>query len=168
MLSRTSRYEILRKIELNVGHPVSEAGLSPETRKAVDSLAMVQRNLFAIADILRGEKSRVESSPVLSFSHKVHKDKQMLVHEDEVKVLQGELDAKIAEVSARIANEDRAKVAANPEAQPEEAKAYVLKCPSCAATIPMPAGRFVKCPYCRSVISIQDMGDQIKSLIQSI
>jgi DNA-directed RNA polymerase subunit RPC12/RpoP len=43
-----------------------------------------------------------------------------------------------------------------------------LKCPTCGASLPMPTGRYLKCGYCRSTISIQDVSSQIRDLIQKV
>ena len=65
MLSQASKEEILRKLESKTGHPVSEEGLSPGNRRAIANLAEIQRNLFAISEVLNGEQGRVQRSAEL-------------------------------------------------------------------------------------------------------
>jgi DNA-directed RNA polymerase subunit RPC12/RpoP len=169
MLSQASKQEILRKLEAKLGHPVSEEGLSPGTRRAIASLAVIQRDLFAISEVLNGEQSRIQRSALLSLSSRLHKENEMAMHGAEVKSLQSEVDNKISEISAQMIQEDEARSSGLP---PPERKgdlgAVELKCPNCGAALPMPTGRFVKCEYCSATLSIQDVSSQIRSMIQSI
>jgi DNA-directed RNA polymerase subunit RPC12/RpoP len=169
MLSRTSRQEILRKLEAKVGHPIDERDLSLGSRQAITNLADIQRHLLVISEILYGEQNRVEHSVLLSFSSRLHKDKEIKVHADEIRMLQTEIDNKISELSSQILQEFKAIQSGQPP--PERLggiDAIQLKCPTCGAILPMPTGRFVKCEYCDSVLSIQDVSSQIKSIIQKI
>jgi len=169
MLSRASKEEILRKLEAKVGHPVSEEGLSPGNRQAVANLAEIQRNLFAISEVLNGEQSRIQRSALLSLSSKLHRDKEMEMHGAEVKSLQMEMDNKISEISAQILREDEARGSGLPPPERQGGlDAVELKCPNCGATLPMPNGRFVRCEYCSATLSIQDVSSQIRSMIQRI
>ena len=148
---------------------MSEDSLSPGTRRAISNLAEIQRNLLAISEVLNGEQSRVQRSPLLSLSSRLHKDSEMEMHSAEVKSLQTEVDNKISEISAQVLQEDEARSSGLP---PPERKggisAVELKCPDCGAVLPMPTGRFVKCEYCSATLSIQDVSSQIRSMIQSI
>jgi len=169
MLSQASKEEILRKLESKTGHPVSEEGLSPGSRRAIANLAEIQRNLFAISEVLNGEQSRIQRSALLSLSSKLHKDNEMEVHGAEVKSLQTEIDNKISEISAQILQEDEARSSGLPPPERQGGLVAVeLKCPNCGAVLPMPTGRFVKCGYCSTTLSIQDVSSQIRSMIQSI
>jgi hypothetical protein len=169
MLSRPSKEEILRKLEAKVGHPVSEEGLSPGNRQAVANLAEIQRNLFAISEVLNGEQSRIQRSALLSLSSRLHKDSEMETHGAEVKSLMTEIDNKISEISAQILREDEARSSGLPPPERQGGlDAVELKCPNCGAVLPMPNGRFVKCEYCSTTLSIQDVSSQIRSMIQSI
>ena len=169
MLSRASKEEIIRKLEAKVGHPVSEEGLSPGTRRAIANLAEIQRNLFAISEILNGEQSRIQSSALLSLSSKLHKDTEMDMHGIEVKSLQTEIDNKISEISTQILQEEEARSSGLPPPERQGGlDAVELKCPNCGATLPMPNGRFVKCEYCSAILSIQDVSSQIRTMIQSV
>ena len=91
------------------------------------------------------------------------------MHRAEVRSLQTEIDNKISEISTQILQEDEARSTGLP---PPERRgglnAVELKCPNCGAALPMPTGRFVRCEYCSSPLSIQDVSSQIRSLIQSI
>jgi DNA-directed RNA polymerase subunit RPC12/RpoP len=169
MLSQASKEEIFRKLEASVGHPVTEEGLSPGNRRAVANLAEIQRNLFAISEVLNGEQSRIKRSALLSFASKLHKDDEMEKHGAEVKSLQTEVDNKISEISAQILREDEAMSSGLPLPERQGGlDAVELKCPNCGAVLPMPNGRFVKCQYCSTTLSIQDVSSQIRSMIQSI
>jgi hypothetical protein len=169
MLSRASKEEVLRKLEAKVGHPISEEGLSPGNRQAVANLAEVQRNLFAISEVLGGEQSRIQRSALLSLSSRLRKDNEIAMHGTEVKSLQTEIDNKISEISGQILREDEAKSSGLPPPERRGGlEAIELKCPNCGATLPMPNGRFVKCEFCSATLSIQDVSSQIRSLIQSI
>jgi len=169
MLSRASKEEILRKLEAKVGHPVTEEGLSPGDRRAIANLAEIQRNLFAISEVLSGEQSRIQQSALLSLSSKLHKHTEMETHMAEVKSLQTEIDNKISEISEQIRQEDEARSSGIPLPERQGGMGAVeLKCPNCGAALPMPNGRFVKCEYCSATLSIQDVSSQIRSMIQSI
>ncbi len=169
MLSRTSRQEIIRKLEAKAGYPIEERTLSVGIRQAITSLADFQRHLFVISEILNGERGRIEGSPALSLSSRLRKDRELELHADEIRGLQREIDNKVAEISAQIVQEDKARQSGQP--LPERAKeidAIQLKCPTCGASLPMPTGRFVKCEYCGATLSIQDMSSQIRTMIQRI
>jgi len=169
MLSRSSRQELLRKLSAKVGYPIREESLSPETRRAITNLATFQRHLFVISEILNGERGRVEQSAILSVSSRLHKDREMEAHLEEIGKLQKEIDAKMAEISAQILLEDEAKQSGVPAPGREGGLGAVeLKCPTCGATLPMPTGRYVKCNYCNSTLSIQDVSSQIRDMIQKV
>jgi hypothetical protein len=169
MLSRASRQEILRKLEVKVGNPIIEDELSPESRQAIDSLTEIQRNLFAISEILNGEQDRVKQNALLSLSSRLRKDNEMETHAAEVNNLQKEVDNKISEISEQILQEEEARRSGRLPPKREGGLAAVeLKCPNCSAVLPMPTGRFVKCEYCGTTLSIQDVSSQIKEMIQSI
>jgi len=169
MLSRASKEVILRKLEAKVGHPVSEEGLSPGTRRAIANLAEIQRNLFAISEVLNGEQSRVQRSALLSLSSKLRRDTETKMHGAEVKSLQTEIDNKISEISAQILREDEARSSGLPPPERQGGlDAVELRCPNCGAALPMPNGRFVKCEYCSAILSIQDVSSQIRNMIQRI
>ena len=149
MLSRASKEEILRKLGAKIGHPVSEEGLSPGNKRAVTSLAEIQRNLFAISEVLNGEQSRIQRSALLSLSSKLHKDTEMEMHRAEIGSLQTEIDNKISEISAQMLKEDEARSSGLPLPERQGGlDAVELKCPTCGAALPMPTGRYVKCEYC--------------------
>jgi hypothetical protein len=169
MLSRTSKEEILRKLDSRVGFPINEKDLSMATRQAIANLAAVQRNLFVISEILNGEQSRIEGSVVLKVASKVRKDKEVASHATEIEGLQAEISNKISELSDHILQEVKAKDSGTPPpARYGNVEAVQLKCPNCGADLPMPTGRFTKCQYCNTTVSIQDVSSQIKNLIQSI
>lgn len=169
MLSRTSRQEILRKLSDRVGHPVEEGKLSPDTRRAVRNLADVQRHLLVIEEILQGERGRVERSRLLTFASRFREDGEIAVHAGEIRKLQGELDAKVSEISGQIKKEEEARESGKPvPAREGGAEAVQLKCPACGAGLPMPTGRYVKCEYCGSAMSIKDISSQMTQMIRSI
>jgi hypothetical protein len=169
MLSRTSRQEILRKLEVKVGYPIDEERLSMGTRQAITNLADFQRHLLVISEILNGEQGRVERSVILSFSNRLQKDTEIESHAAEITKLQKEIDDKISEISTQIRQEENARQSGQPPPERSGAvDAIQLKCPTCGAALPMPTGRFVKCEYCDATISIQEVSSQISKMIQSI
>lgn len=172
MLSQTSRREILRKINFRTGYQVIEYNLSPATRQAITNLAEVQRHLFVITEILRGEDSRIQRSAILTMASKIGKDSEKAERAtlaDEMSKLQAEIDAKVEVISNQIVAEESARQSG---AAPPEYKGKLdlveLKCPSCGATLPIPTGRFTTCQYCKATLTIQDVSTQLKSMIQGI
>lgn len=172
MLSQTSRQEILRKINAKIGYTFNEANLTPSTRQAISNLATVQRHLFAITEILRGENSRIRGSLILSTAAKIGKGSEKTERAalaDEISKLQVEIDSKVTDISDQVVAEDTARQSGQP---PPEYKGKLeliqLKCPSCGAALPIPTGRFSTCQYCRATLTIQDVSSQLKSMIQGI
>lgn len=169
MLSRTSRQEILRRLEAKAGFQIDEGRLTVETRQAIGILADFQRHLFVITEILNGEEGRVEDSVLLTLASRVRKDEEIAAHSGEIAKLQGEIDAKVDELSKQIAGEAEALRKGSP---PPERKGRLqtakLECPSCGAELPIPTGRYVRCEYCNSTVSIQDVSGQMKELIRKI
>jgi len=169
MLSQVSRKEIVRRLEVRVGHPLDDGALSPGTKQAITELASVQRHLFIISEVLKGEQSRLEKSTILRLSSKIHRDRELEAHSEEIVKLQAEINAKVSEISSRILQEDRASQTGEPLPDRQRSGEPVqLKCPTCGAALPMPTGRFMKCQYCNSALSIQDVSEQIATMIRSI
>jgi LSD1 subclass zinc finger protein len=169
MLSSTAREAVVRKLQAKVGHPIDEAKLSPGTSQAIANLSVFQRHLFVISKILNGEQGRVEHSTLLTLTSKIHKDREIERHVEEIRGLQAELDAKISEIATQITAEEKAILAGQPLPEREGGiEAVELKCSSCGAVLPMPTGRFVRCQYCNATLSIQDVSPQIRSMIQNI
>jgi hypothetical protein len=169
MLSRASRQEILRKLEAKVGHPLNEENLSLESRRAITNLTEIQRNLFAISEILNGEQNRVRQNAILSISSRLRKDNEMETHLAEVSNLQKEIDGKVSEISGEILlEEEAARSGRLPPPREGGLEAVELKCPNCGAKLPMPTARYVKCEYCETTFSIQDVSSQIREMIQKI
>jgi hypothetical protein len=169
MLSSTSRQEVLRRLGASLGYPVNESNLSPGTKQAITNLSVVQRHLFVISEILRGEQSRVERNALLSLSSRLRKDQERAAHSVEIKQLQSEIDSKISELSTQILEEDRARQSGQPPPfRQGTIEPVQLKCPNCGAALPMPTGRFVECKYCNAALSIQDVSSQIRTMIQGI
>jgi hypothetical protein len=172
MLSHTSRQEIVRKLNSEIGYSFKEENLTPSTRQAITNLAAVQRHLFVITEILRGENSRIESSFILRSASKLGKDSgktERTAQANEISKLQSEIDAKVSALSTQILAEENARLAG--QAPPEykgNLELVQLKCPSCGAALPMPTGRFITCQYCKATLTIQDVSNQLKSMIQSI
>jgi hypothetical protein len=169
MLARTSRSEILHKLESRVGYPIAEQNLSPATRQAITSLANIQRHLFVMSEILEGERGRVRSNALLSLGSRLRRDKDMDKHADEIAMLEKEMNNKVLELSAHIAQEDMARQMGQPApVRDGGADPVELKCPNCGASLPLPTARFVKCEYCGTTLSIQDVSSQIRTFIQKI
>jgi DNA-directed RNA polymerase subunit RPC12/RpoP len=172
MLSSTSRQTVMEKINSKLGFQIKEEELSPNVRQSITNISMVQRHLYVIMEILRGEESRVSGNPLLSFASRLGKDsgrKERLDLSEQISKLQAEIDNKISEIADRILAEYNARAAGEPiPGSQRKIEAVKLKCPTCGANLPIPTGRFVRCEFCKSTISIQDVSTQISGLIQSI
>lgn len=172
MLSQKSRQEILRRIYSKVGYTVDEANLTPATKQAITNLATIQRHLLVITELLEGENSRIERSTLLRLASKIGRDserKERAKLTEEIRQLQLEVDAKVSELSDRVFKEENARQTGQP--LPEHGGSIEiaqLKCPTCGAALPLPTGRFVKCQYCSTVLTIQEVSSQMKSMIQNI
>ena len=172
MLSQTSRMEVLKRINSKVGFSVREDLLSPSTRQAITNLAAVQRHLLVVTTLLRGEQSRVEKSLVLRAASRLGRDserKERAELGEEMAKLQDEVDRKVDELAAQVLQEEKARRAGLPPPEREgKLEAVELKCPTCGAALPMPTGRLVKCRYCGTALSIQEVGSQMSSIIGNI
>jgi len=172
MLSQTSRQEILRKITTRVAFAFNETDLTPGTRQAITNLATMQRHLIVVKELLAGEEGRIEKSALLRFASKIGKDSEREERaklSEEIDKLQAEVDAKVSELSDRILKEESARQAGQPP--PEHGgrlEITQLKCPTCGAALPLPTGHLVKCEFCSATLSIQDLSEQMRSMIQSI
>lgn len=172
MLSQDSRQQILRRIYSKVGFTVDEVSLTAATRQAITNLATMQRHLLVITELLEGENSRIQKSALLRLASRIGLDSERgeranLV--EEISKLQLEVDAKVSELSDRILMEENARQTGQPP--PEyggSLEAAQLKCPTCGAALPLPTGRFVKCQYCSTVLTIQEVSSQMKSMIRNI
>jgi len=172
MLSKSSRQEIVRKIDVRIGYPVREEHLTPSTRQAITNLATVQRHLFVIMELLRGESRRVEGSAVLRTAAKMGMDsekKERAVLADEIVKLQAEIDAKVSDLAAQVVAEENARLTGvPPPLYGGKLELVDFKCPSCGAQLPLPTGRMITCKYCNSTFTLQDISSQLKSMIKGI
>jgi len=172
MLSKSSRSEIIRKIDNDVGYPVSEERLVPSTRQAITNLATVQRHLSVVTEVLRGENGRMEESVTLRVASRLGMDSERSERAalaDEVAKLQAEIDAKVSELATQVLAEESARLSGTrPPERSGKFELEDLKCPSCGAQLPLPTGRFTTCKYCSGVFTIHDVSSQLKSIIQGI
>jgi hypothetical protein len=172
LLSQTSRQEILRRINAKTGYQVVEDNLTPATRQAITNLATVQRHLFVITELLRGENSRIERSFLLRTAVKMGKDSEKTeraAQTAEIDKLQSEIDTKASDLATQILAEENArKIGQPPPEYTGSLELVQLKCPSCGATLPLPTGRFTACQYCNATLTLQDVSSQLKSMIQNI
>jgi len=172
MLSKSSREEIVRKIEFKNGYPLKEEFLTPATRQAITNVATVQRHLFVVMELLRGENGRIERSAVLRAASKLGKDsekKERAALADEIGKLQMEIDSKVSEIAAWVISEDNARLAGiSPPRYLGKLEPVEFKCPSCGAQLPFPTGHTITCKYCNSTFTLQDVSSQLKSMIQGI
>jgi DNA-directed RNA polymerase subunit RPC12/RpoP len=172
MLSQDSRQQILRRIYSRVGFAADEANLTPATRQAITNLATMQRHLLVIMELLEGENSRIQKSPLLRLASRIGLDSERRERAnlaEEISKLQLEVDAKVSELSDRILKEENARQTGQPP--PEyggSLEVAQLKCPMCGATLPLPTGRFVRCQYCSTALTIQEVSSQMKSIIRNI
>lgn len=117
MLSQSSRQEILRKIATTVGYQFNEAELTPSTRQAITNLATVQRHLYVITEILRGEQSRIDRSVILSTASRFGKDSEKAEKAallNEINTLQSEIDSKVGDLAKQVLDEGNARQSGNP------------------------------------------------------
>ena len=172
MLSQAARQEILRKISAKTAFAFSEDNLTPATRQAITNLAVMQRHLSMVTELLEGENERIEKSALLRIASRLGQDsekEERVALAKEINTLQREVDSKISEISDRIFKEESARVSGQPP--PEHGGTLViaqLKCPTCGAALPLPTERFTKCQFCGATLSIQEVSSQMKSIIQSI
>jgi hypothetical protein len=172
MLSQASRREILNRIYSKIGFTVEETNLTSATRQAITNLATLQRHLLVVTEMLGGENGRIEKSPLLRLAFKLGADSEKKERSElagEISKLQVEVDAKVSELSDRILKEENARQSGQP---PPEYKVNLevvqLKCPTCGAALPLPTGRFVKCEFCNTSLTIQEVSSQMKSMIQRV
>jgi len=172
MLSQTSRQEILRKINVKAGFIVAEETLTPATRQAITNLATVQRHLYIVLEILRGEQSRIDRSTILTAASKIGMGSERAERAalaDEVNKLQAEIDNKIGELANQItAEQNAARSGQPPPAYKGSLELVELKCPNCGASFPIPTSQFIQCQFCKTTFTIRDVSAQIRSMIQSI
>lgn len=172
MLSQTSRQEIVRKINSKTGYPIKEENLTQPTRQAITNLAIVQRHLYVVTELLRGEQSRIDRSLILRAASRLGRDSEKVERSNlanEIAKLQSEIDNKISDISNQILGEEKARQSGLPAPEYKgELEAVQLKCPACGSSLPMPTGRFVRCQYCEAMLSIQEVSSQISSMIQKI
>ena len=155
-----------------MGFPVSEENLSASTRAAITNLATIQRHLSAITELLRGEQNRIDRSLILRTASRLGVDSEKVERNAlalEMGKLRDMISVKTLEITSQVLAEEEARRSGGP---PPERKggleAVQLKCPNCGALLPLPTGRFVKCHYCGTSLSIQDVSSQISSMIQKI
>jgi hypothetical protein len=172
MLSQTARQEILRKINETLSYTMDESRLSPATRQAITNLATVQRHLFVITEMLRGENSRVQGSFILRSAAKLGKDSGKAERDalaSQISTLQQQVDKKVSDLSNQITAEEAARQSGLAPPQYKGGVDIVqLKCASCGASLPIPTARFVQCQYCKANFTIEQISTQIQSMIQGI
>jgi hypothetical protein len=172
MLSQTARQEVVDRIGAKVGYQLNEGNLTPAVRQAITNVATVQRHLYVITELLRGEQSRVDRSTLLRLASKMGRDSEKAEKAGlvtQIAELQAEIDNKIGELVKQILDEEGARQSGQPP-PPYQGKLELvqLKCPTCGASLPMPTGRFIRCSYCSGTFTIEDVSQQLKSMIQSI
>jgi len=89
---------------------------------------------------------------------------------EEINSIETKVFEKIDELSHRVLNELKIVwVAQNvPLFQSRGLVVVELRCPNCGAPLPMPSSSTIRCKYCGTVITIRDVGLQLKSLIDTI
>jgi len=172
MLSQTSRQEILRKMTVKAGFVVTEEKLTPATRQAITNLATVQRHLYVVLEILRGEQSRIERSTILTATSKIGMGSERAERAaltDEVKKLQVDIENKIGDLVNQVMAEQNAIQSGQPPPTYKGNLELVqLKCPSCGASLPIPTSQYIQCQFCKTTFTIGEVSAQIRSMIQSI
>ena len=172
MLSQSSRKEIVRRIGEKMGFEVDESNLSPEIRRAITNLAVVQKHLYVVTELLRGEQGRVSSSLVLRAASRAGVDSERGERNQlqaEMTKLQQEVDGKVVELAGQVTKEASAHAAGSqPPPYQGRVELVELKCPGCGASLPMPTGHLVRCTYCSTSLSVQEVSSQISDVIRSI
>ena len=167
-----SRQEILRKINSQIGYEIKEEELTPATRQAITNLATLQKHLFAITELLRGENSRIERSFILRTAAKMGKDSgktERLTLTQQINGLQTDINAKASEIANQALAELNARqMGTPPPVYGGKLELIQLKCPSCGAALPMPTGHFLTCQYCKATLTLEDVSTQMKTMIQGV
>ena len=179
MLIDVARQAVIDGINQNMGYSVSQSELPVGIRQSIEGLAIIQKNLYIMREVLNGERSRIQNNAIRSFISKHHVSKEMDNQASQIGDLQLEINNKITEICDRIRIQDSAPqrqvsigsvtISTNKDINDKSSSSLLaLKCPNCGAPLQMPSSQFVKCNYCKTTISIQDFGLQIKSMIQNL
>jgi len=91
----------------------------------------------------------------------------------EISSIEDKISSKIDELSERITKEQKLgwikqNIPMEKTSFTSEPMILELRCPKCGASLPMPTTNFIQCKYCGTILTIKDIGSQIKSLIESI
>ena len=165
-----AKKDILERLSERVGFELVESSLSAPLRTSINTLAHVERSLYAIRQIYYAELDNSQNF-LSRFASKrtrlgIEKDRE------EVERLKTAVADKIEDLSKRILSEHAIKEnAAVPNSNSiltNSAQLVTLKCPNCGARLPMPATEFVKCDYCGSTLTMQNLQTQLSSILQGI
>ncbi len=166
----TAKKDILERLSERVGFEVIESSLSAPLRTSINTLAHVERSLYAVRQIYYAEVDNSQNFLSRFASKKtklgIEKDRE------EVERLKSAVDNKIENLSERILSEhgikENAMVPNTNSIPTNTAQLVTLKCPNCGAGLPMPATEFVKCDYCGSTLTMQNLQAQLSSILQGI
>ena len=89
---------------------------------------------------------------------------------EEINSVEKKVFEKIDELSHRVQNELKMGwiTQSVPTPQSHGPTVVELRCPNCGAPLPMPTSSTIQCKYCGTVITVRDIGFQLKSLIDTI
>ena len=165
-----AKKDIFERLSERVGFELVESSLSAPLRTSIYTLAHVERSLYAIRQIYYAELDNSQNF-LSRFASKrtrlgIEKDRE------EVERLKTAVADKIEDLSKRILSEHAIKentvVPNSNSILTNSAQLVTLKCPNCGAGLPMPATEFVKCDYCGSTLTMQNLQAQLSSILQGI
>lgn len=165
-----AKKDILERLSERVGSEVTESSLSAPLRNSVNTLAHVERSLFAIKQIYYAELDNSQNF----LSRFVSRRAKLGIERDreEVERLKAAVENKIEDISKRILSKstlrENAAVPAADRSSTDATQYVSLKCPNCGAGLPIPSTEFVKCDYCGSTLTMQNLQIQLSSILQRI
>ncbi|MEM3192214.1 MAG: hypothetical protein QW292_09030 [Candidatus Parvarchaeota archaeon] len=170
MLSSQAKQEIISRLSTKVGYALSESDLTPDLRRAISTLASVEKSLSIMTEISRGEKARTNGSVILSLASRVHHSKDDLKLKDQIAKIQQEIESKLNDISNRILKGEKLRVSEDPTRSVTQVSNPIveLKCIKCGAPLPIPTSQFIKCPYCGGTLLIQDFAPQLFAIVNGI
>ena len=130
--------------------------------------------LISIVNIAAGVTTFVITFIVFYYLYRKHQESlnEIAANIREIAMLEESIASKIDELTQRILKEQKLRwiKRALPAEQliSKPLRVLEIRCPNCGAKLPIPSAPFIRCPYCSTTLSVQEIGLQIKSLIESV
>ena len=130
--------------------------------------------LISIVNMAAGVTTFIITFVVFYYLYRKHKESlnEIAANIREIAMLEESIASKIDELSQRILKEQKLRwiKKALPAEQliSKPLRVLEIRCPNCGAKLPIPSAPFIRCPYCGTTLSVQEIGLQIKSLIESV